>query len=100
MNFLYIGTLIVHEAWSEPDSTSPEVLVSSSLHEQGLEATISVSETILTLPIIEQRDYSSDLSLLPTLASLALCVGFDYIKMNSNNTLSVAINECFNSRTR
>lgn len=95
-----LGTIIVYEAWDEPDSTNPNGLNSQSLHRRGLEATISVSEGIPTLPFIERRDYGSDDSLLPTLASLALCIGFDFIKMNSDNTLSVAVQECFNSQTR
>ena len=98
---LFSGTIIIHEAWDEPDSVNPAGLnTQSSLHGQGLEATISVSEAIQTLPMIESRDYSSDDSLLPTLASLALCVGFDFVKMNSDSTLSVAIAECFDSQTR
>ena len=96
-----VGTIIVHEAWDEPDSVNPRGLNSvNSLHGRGLEAKISVSEVIKTLPIIERRDYSSDNSLLTKLTSLALCVGFDYIKINSDNTLSVAVEECFNSQTR
>ena len=95
------GTIIVHEAWDEPDSVNPNGLNSiKSLHGQGLEAKISVSEVIETLPIIERRDYSSDNSFLTKLSSLALCVGFGYIKINSDNTLSVAVEECFNSQTR
>ena len=92
-----IGTLIVHEAWDEPDSVNSTI---SSLHGRGLEATISVSETIPTLPMIERHDYNSDDSLLTTLASLALCTGFEYVKMNSDNTLSVAVSECFDDNTR
>lgn len=95
-----LGTIIVHDAWNEPDSTNPTGLDRNSLHGQGLEARVSVSAAILTLPIIERRDYSSDNDLLPTLASLALCTGFDFIRMNSDGTLSVAVRECFNSQTR
>lgn len=95
------GTIIVHEAWDEPDSVNPNGLNSfSTLHSQGLEATISVSEEIPTLPLIERQDYSSDGSLLPELASLAICVGFEFVKMNSNESLSVAISDCFDSDTR
>jgi predicted Rossmann fold nucleotide-binding protein DprA/Smf involved in DNA uptake len=99
---ILIGTIIVHEAWGEPDSANPnEVDGNSSLHRQGLEAIISVSEVILTLPTIEHRDYESDNSLLTTLASFAACVGFDFVRMNpSSNTLSVAVRECFDSQTR
>jgi len=75
-------------------------LNNNSLHRQGLEATISVSEAIFSLPVIEQQDYSSDNSFLAMLASLALCVGFDFIKENNASTLSVAVAECFDSQTR
>ena len=96
----------MHEAWDEPDSDNPTGLSSNnSLHTQGLEAIISVSEAIPQLPFIERQDYSSDSSLLSTLASLALCIGFDYVKLNSdqtlfNGTLSVAVDQCFDSQTR
>lgn len=100
LNNNFLGSIIVHEAWDEPDSLNSQDFDNTSLHSQGLEATISVSEEILTLPLIERRDYSSDGSLLTTLASLALCVGFDFIKNNSDNTLSVAVADCFDSQTR
>lgn len=94
------GIIIVHEAWDEPDSDNSQ-LSNNLLHGQGLEATISVSEVITTLPLIERQNYNSDDSLLETLASLALCVGFDFIKNNTDSsTLSVAVGECSNSQTR
>ena len=96
----YIGTIIIHEAWDEADSANPNGLVNNSLHRQGLEAIISVSEAIQMLPIIERQNYNSDVSLLSSLASLALCVGFGFIRMNSDNTLSVAVAECSNSQAR
>lgn len=93
------GTLIIHEAWDEPDSMNPSS-DNTSLHGQGLEATISVSEAILSLPFIDRQDYNSDPSLLSTLASLAVCVGFDFVRLNSNTTLSVAVEYCSDSVSR
>lgn len=46
--------------------------------------------------MIAQRDYNSDTSLLSELASLAVCIGMDYVKINYNtSTVSVAVRNCF-----
>ena len=49
--------------------------------------------------IIDQRDYVSDSNFTDALASLAVCVGFDYIKIN-HDTVSVAMKDCFNDSIR
>lgn len=99
---LQLGTLIVHEAWDEPDSQYPNGRNSpDSLYTSGQEAEISISETIPEDEIITQRDYSSDNSLLDQLASLAVCIGMEYVKINSDsNTISVAVRNCFDGNTR
>lgn len=91
----------MHEAWDEPDSSHPEGRnTTDSLHSHGLEAIISVSEDIPSLSTIESLDYVSDDSLLMELTSLAICVGFKFVRLNSDDTLSVAVEQCFDDRTR
>ena len=34
------------------------------------------------------------------LASLAVCAGFGFVRRNPSNTLSVAVQECFDAQTR
>lgn len=99
---LQLGTLIVHEAWDEPDSQYPNGRNAlDSLYTSGQEAEISISEPILEDEIITQRDYGSDNSLLHQLASLAVCIGMEYVKINSDsNTISVAVRKCFDGNTR
>lgn len=99
---LQLGTLIVHEAWDEPDSQYPNGRnAPDSLYTSGQEAEISISEPILEDEIITQRDYGSDNSLLHQLASLAVCIGMEYVKINSDsNTISVAVRKCFDGNTR
>ena len=59
-----------------------------------------MSEVIESFPSVGQEDYSSDNSLLSDLASLARCVGFEYIKINSDNTVSISVSECYNFETK
>lgn len=92
------GTIIIQQAFSEPDSQYPDSQSSnSSLHRGALEAELSVSVPVKG--IIDQRDYDSDSNLTDALASLAVCVGFDYIKINQD-TISVAMKDCFNNSIR
>ena len=92
------GTIIIQQAFSEPDSQYPDSRSSNSaLHRSALEAELSVSVPVKG--IIDQRDYDSDGNFTDALASLAVCVGFDYIKIN-HNTVSVAMKECFNDSIR
>ena len=96
--FFCVGTIIIQQAFSEPDSQYPVSRSSnSSLHSSALEAELSVSVPVKG--IIDQRDYDSDSNFTDDLASLAVCVGFDYIKIN-HNTVSVAMKECFNDSIR
>lgn len=95
------GTLIIHETWDEPDSRHPDGVSSvDSLHRSGQEAVISISTPLEDISLNE-RNYSSDNSLLETLATMAVCVGFDYVRINTaNNTVSVAVRECVTNDTR
>ena len=71
-----------------------------SLHRSGQEAVISISTPLEDIALNE-RNYSSDSSLLETLATMAVCVGFDYVRINTaNNTVSVAVRECVTNDTR
>lgn len=46
--------------------------------------------------MITKKDYNSDNSLLSELASLAVCIGLDYVKINfTTSTVSVAVRNCF-----
>ena len=94
------GTIIIQQAFSEPDSMYPDSRSSnSSLHRSALEVELSVSVPVNG--IFDQRDYDSDSNFTDELASLAMCVGFDYIKINQDkNTVSVAMKECFNDSIR
>lgn len=76
--------MIVHQAWDESDSNFPDGHSSNdSLHRKGLQLEISIS-----------NEESDDL-LLTELASLAVCIGFDYVKINeANETISVAMRQC------
>ena len=61
---------------------------------------ISISTPLEDISLNE-RNYSSDNSLLETLATMAVCVGFDYVRINTaNNTVSVAVRECVTNDTR
>ena len=87
LHFIIAGSVIVHQAWDESDSNFPEGHSSTtSLHRSGLELEISVSEELTD---------DSDTSLLAELASMAVCNGFDYVKVNEpNETISVAMRQC------
>ena len=93
-----IGTFIIHESWDEPDSVFPNGQFSSEyLHSSGQEIELSVS-----IPLEEsifEKDYQSDPSVLDELASLAVCVGFEYVRINTvSKTISVAVSECFDQQ--
>ena len=99
--FAIPGTIIVHEAWDEPDSLNLDAADDrETLHGQGLEAKISVSEVIEGLPFLDRKDYVTDTSEVDNLAMLAACVGFDYVKINTDSTISVAVGQCYNSETK
>ena len=69
----------------------------------GQEAVISVSFPVDNILEFDNYivSYSSDGSLLSKLASLAICSGFDFVKINQvNGTLSVAVKECTNENAR
>ena len=85
--------MIVHEAWDEANSDFPSGRSSmDTLHRQGLELEISMSE--------EETEESDD-SLYMELASLAVCVGFEYVKINeANKTVSVAMRQCSTDNVR
>lgn len=91
----FSGTIIIHQAFDEPDSVYPNGRTPiDSLHRSGQEAEISMSFEIKE-PIIAQ-DYSTDGSLINSLASMAVCVGFDYVRINPvNKSVSVAVRDCF-----
>lgn len=83
----FTGSVIVHQAWDEADSEFPGGRSSAdSLQRSGLELEISLSDEL---------SEESDPSLLAELASLAVCNGFDYVKINgANGTVSVAMMQC------
>ena len=87
------GSVIVHQAWDEADSNFPTGRTAAdSLHRRGQELEISISE---------EENEESDSSLLSELASLALCNGFDYVRINrESGTLSVAVRQCSEGNTR
>lgn len=96
------GTIIVHQAWDEPDSDFPNGRSpTTSLHRMGQEAIISFSFPIDNIFATEGLDNTTDVSLLPQLASSAVCTGFDFVRINQENgTLSVAVKECFSENAR
>lgn len=94
---MIIGTLIIHEAWTESDSFGSEL--TNSLHENGLEAKLSLSMPLTRMPT--RQDYDSDPSLTDFLANVSVCTGFDYVKLNVNDsTISVAVSNCFNNDSK
>ena len=91
--FSFEGSVIVHEAWDEANSEFPDGRSSmDTLHRHGLELEISISQ--------ELSDESDD-SLYMELASLAVCNGFEYVKVNeANKTVSVAMSQCSTGNIR
>ncbi len=87
------GSIIVHQAWDEADSEFPDGRSSTdTLHRSGLELEISISQ---------EMSEESDGSLLAEFASLAVCNGFDYVKINEDNgTISVAMMQCSTQEVR
>lgn len=85
--------MIVHEAWDEATSDFPNGRSSmDTLHRHGLELEISMSE---------EASEESDDSLYMELASLAVCVGFEYVKINeANKTVSLAMSQCSSGNIR